>query len=67
MVGQLKDFFGLKIESVPSEFIPKISAYAKNISTVNFWALGIGALALVILIIFPKINIAIKRRFFLYL
>lgn len=56
MVGQLKDFLGLKIESVPSEFIPKISAYAKNISTVNFWALGIGALALVILIIFPKIN-----------
>ncbi|MBE7065304.1 MAG: STAS domain-containing protein [Ruminococcaceae bacterium] len=56
LVGQLKDFFGLKIDSVPSEFIPKIVAYAKNIDTVNFWALGIGALALVILIVFPKIN-----------
>jgi len=56
LVGQLKDFLGLKIDSVPSEFIPKIVAYAKNINTVNMWALGIGLLALVILIVFPKIN-----------
>lgn len=55
LVGQLKDFFGLTIKSVPSEFIPKIIAYGKNINTVNFWALGIGVLALVILILFPKI------------
>lgn len=56
LVGQLKDFLGLKINSVPSEFIPKIVAYAKNINSINLWALGIGALALVILIVFPKIN-----------
>lgn len=56
LVGQLKDFLGLDIQSVPSEFIPKVIAYAKNITTVNFWALGIGMLSLIILIVFPKIN-----------
>ena len=34
-VGQLKDFFGLSIKSVPSEFLDKVIVYAKNIKSVN--------------------------------
>lgn len=34
-VGQLKDFFGLSIASVPSGFVDKVIAYATNISTIN--------------------------------
>lgn len=48
-VGQIKDFLGLQMESVPSEFADKIAAYAKNISTINVTALLIGLLAVLIL------------------
>lgn len=54
-VGQLKDFFGLKLESVPSEFIEKMIAYGKNFHTLNPHALLIGCIALAILIIWPII------------
>ena len=55
-VGQLKDFLGLSMESVPSEFLPKIAAYFKNIGTINYTALLVGALAIVIMLVWPKIT-----------
>lgn len=54
--GQLKDFFGLTIESVPSDFIPKMIAYGENIATINWPALLIGLLAVAIMLIWPKIT-----------
>lgn len=54
--GQLKDFLGLSIEKVPSEFIPKIGSYIENIRTINFTALLIGGLAIVIMLVWPKIT-----------
>lgn len=53
---QLRDFFGLEMTSVPSEFVEKLTAYAEHFGTVQPAALGIGALALGILIIWPRIN-----------
>ena len=53
--GQLKDFMGLQIASVPSEFLGKLRAYADNIETLNIAALSIGLLALAIHIIWPII------------
>ena len=38
-VGQLKDFFGMDIASVPSEFLDKLIIYGKNIRTVNVLSL----------------------------
>ena len=55
-VGQLKDFFGLEMGAVPSEFMQKIIAYANHISTINAVALGIGALAVVIMLVWPKVT-----------
>ena len=55
-VGQLKDFFGLEMGAVPSEFVQKIIAYANHISTINAVALGIGALAVVIMLVWPKVT-----------
>ncbi|MDE7424724.1 MAG: sulfate permease [Lachnospiraceae bacterium] len=52
-VGQLKDFFGLKMGSVPSEFIEKLKAYIENIHTFSASAFLIGAIALFIHIIWP--------------
>ncbi len=56
LVGQLKDFLGLSIKSVPSEFIEKIGAYIKNISTIDVTTILIGVLSLAILILFPLIT-----------
>lgn len=55
-VGQLKDFFGLDMGAVPSEFTDKIIAYVKYIRTTDLTTLGIGVLALIILIFWPKVT-----------
>ncbi|MGN0350825.1 MAG: SulP family inorganic anion transporter [Roseburia sp.] len=55
-VGQLKDFFGLSMETVPSEFLDKVIAYGKNIGTINWIALVIGLIAVVIQLVWPKIT-----------
>ena len=52
--GQIKDFCGLDMGPVPSEFVDKIVAYAQNMRTINWWAFGIGMLAIAIQIIWPK-------------
>lgn len=44
-VGQLKDFFGLEIASVPSEFLNKVIAYVQNISTINLTSTITGVVA----------------------
>lgn len=53
--GQLKDFLGLTIKSVPSDFIDKMVCYAKHFKTINLVAFSIGFLALFIHIIWPFI------------
>ena len=55
-VGQIKDFLGLDMGAVPSEFIEKLGAYAANITTINPVTVAIGAVALVILILWPKVT-----------
>lgn len=55
-VGQIKDFLGLSMDSVPSEFLPKIIAYAKHITTINWAAAVIGLAAIVIMLIWPKVT-----------
>lgn len=55
-VGQLKDFFGLTIESVPSEFLYKVISYFKNIGTINLTATLIGLAAVVIMLLWPKVT-----------
>ena len=55
-VGQIKDFLGLDMGAVPSEFIEKLGAYATNITTINPVTVAIGAVALVILILWPKVT-----------
>ena len=54
-VGQLKDFFGLT-EAAPAEFIDKVIFYCKNITVMNPLAIAVGALALLILIFWPKVT-----------
>lgn len=54
--SQIKDFFGLKIETVPADFVGKWKAYIGGINTIDWNTLFIGVLALGIIILWPKIN-----------
>src|ERR1700735_4046092 len=46
--SQMKDLFGLKMGNVPSDFINKWIAYSHNISSINIYALVIGASTLLL-------------------
>ena len=53
---QVKDFFGMQIEKVPSDFVEKWICYANNVSTIDLWSLFIGMLSLVTIIVLPHIS-----------
>lgn len=53
---QIKDFLGLSMDKVPSEFLPKWIEYFKSMSTINYYTLLIGLLSLIIVLIWPKVN-----------
>ncbi|NUM81215.1 sulfate permease [bacterium] len=54
--SQIKDFFGLQMENVPSDFVEKWEAYVHHFSSVHVESLGIAVLALAIIIFWPKLN-----------
>lgn len=57
LFGQLKDFLGLTLPNGnPADFIPKLSEYGRNIGSVNFYSLGVGAVTLAIIYGLQKIN-----------
>ena len=58
LVGQIKDFLGLKYPkgTVTIETMEKVEAIVKNIKTINYEALIVGAVCLVVLIIWPYIS-----------
>ena len=55
-IGQIKDFGGIIYQNgeKPIETLEKVEALITNITTINWQAVAIGALALAILIIWPK-------------
>ncbi len=53
---QIKDLFGLSIESVPSEFISKWVTYFGAFDTTNLFALGVGILTILIIVFTPKVS-----------
>ncbi len=55
-VGQLKDFFGMGIDSLPSEFLDKLITYAGNLGTINVTATLIGLLAVAIMLLWPRVT-----------
>lgn len=53
---QIKDWFGLKIESVPADFLTKWLVYFENIGSFNPWAFLIGVVSLLIIIYSPRLT-----------
>ena len=58
VIGQIKDFLGLTFAPGTNaiESVEKVEAIAKSITTINPWALGVGLVALAILIVWPMIS-----------
>lgn len=58
LLGQIKDFLGLSYLNgeKPIETLEKIHANLENISTFSPWALVVGAISLLILIVYPKLE-----------
>lgn len=56
LTTQIGDFFGLTTGPMPGDFVGKIQTYARTFGTINFYALGVALVSLVIIFIWPKIN-----------
>ena len=64
LIGQLKDFFGVSFGGKsPIEAPEKIAVFFENISTLNWWAVLVGAVSLLILILWPKLSKKIPASF----
>jgi SulP family sulfate permease len=48
---QIKDFLGLSIKNIPSEFIPKWASYIENISTINIAEASLAMFSLGIIVL----------------
>jgi SulP family sulfate permease len=51
---QIKDFLGLKMDKVPSEFVEKMMALGGNLGTLQWPTLGLATASLAIIIFWPK-------------
>jgi SulP family sulfate permease len=54
--SQVKDFFGLQVEQLPADFISKWKVYFSNFSGINYYAIGIALVTVVISLKFHKIT-----------
>lgn len=55
LIGQLKDFFGLTFTHSPVETMEKVEEVVHTFHSVNLAAMGVGCLALAILIVWPMV------------
>jgi SulP family sulfate permease len=53
---QIRDFFGLKMPSVPGEFLPRMKALIEHASTMDPTATMVGAVSLAIILVFPLVT-----------
>jgi SulP family sulfate permease len=56
IVQQLRDVLGLRLATAPPEFIERLSAYARNLDTINPYAVGLSLATLLILMLWPRIS-----------
>ncbi|MFI5209987.1 MAG: SulP family inorganic anion transporter [Gemmatimonadales bacterium] len=61
--SQVKDFLGLKMGTVPAEFVAKWEAFAENFASLNPWALGIALFSLAILGFWPRVSRRVPAPF----
>ena len=63
LTGQVKDFLGLRMGTVPADFVEKLGAYAAYMQTVTPAAVGIAGLALAIIVLWPRVSLRVPAPF----
>lgn len=53
---QINDFFGLGLSGLPSEFLPKMGMYLRNLHLIDPTTLAVGLTTLAIIILTPKVS-----------
>ncbi len=53
---QIKDLFGMSMDSVPSDFIEKWGAYVANIANIDPWSAAVGIVSVIIISLMPKLS-----------
>lgn len=53
---QIKDLFGLTMETVPADFLSKWGAYAHDFSTIDLWSTFVGILSIIIIAVTPRFS-----------
>ncbi|NLT04401.1 MAG: sulfate permease [Bacteroidales bacterium] len=53
---QIKDLFGLTMDSVPGDFASKWLAYFQHMDTTNLWSLGLGVISIALIFLWPKVS-----------
>src|ERR1700733_15239148 len=51
---QIKDFFGLRIEHMPGDFLGRLEAIGRNFRTISLDETGLAVLALALIVVFRK-------------
>ena len=51
---QIKDFFGLQMESVPAEFVERLAALARHAGTLDWATLALAGASLAVIVWWPK-------------
>ena len=51
---QIKDFFGIKVDKVPGDFLARMEVLARNFRTFSTLETGLGILALVLILVFMR-------------
>jgi SulP family sulfate permease len=60
---QVKDLLGLRMGTPPADFFAKWGAYARYLGAFNPAALGVGALTLAILVLWPRVSRTVPAPF----
>lgn len=55
-VTQIRDLLGLQMERVPAEFLEKCVEYARSLGSTNFHAAAVAAVAIAILLFWPRVS-----------
>ncbi len=61
--GEVKDFLGLRMGTVPPEFVEKWRAFGGHLVTMNPWAVSVSVLTLAIIVAWPRFNRRIPSPF----
>lgn len=62
-VGQINDLLGLGMRDLPAEFVGKLEAYATHLGSVSPAAAGIAALAVAIILLWPRVSTKLPSPF----